>query len=342
MLRKIYRAVVPGFIRRGIRKVRNIPSLFREFREEYTARSITYSYYALMLDWMMCSMFLGASPNDYFKYRFYEKSRRFRRQFVTLGRSRFLIRSFNDGSEDQRKLVEDKTIFAHVFADMTKRKILSSEDLAYEAFTSFLASLGRVIIKPADGYNGNGIYILRASDGEEAIRQAYGSFSQHKYTIEEVLEQDGILRELNPGTVNTMRVNVINNNGQFEIQNAVLRTGQGNKPVDNLSSGGLVSKIDVETGIIISLFCDVIGQRLLRHPLTGTIMIGQKIPLWDKVRETAIEGARRISKVRYTSWDIAVIKGGDVAVVEGNTYGNFQNQQIVDQTGVWEQYKKYL
>ena len=342
MLRKVYCAVVPGFIRRGIRKVRNIPSLFREFREEYTARSITYSCCALMLDWMMCSMFLGASPNDYFKYRFYEKTWRVRRQFVTRRRMTYLIAAFNNGSEDQRKLVEDKTIFAHAFADMTKRRILSSEDLAYEAFTRFLDELGRVIIKPADGYNGNGIYILNASDGEEDIRRAYGSFSQHKYTIEEVLEQDGIFRELNPGTVNTMRVNVINNNGKFELQNAVLRTGQGNKPVDNLSAGGLVSKIDIETGIIISLFCDVMNKKLLQHPLTGTIMIGRKIPLWDKVRETALEGARRIRKVRYTSWDIAVIKGGDVAVVEGNTYGNFQNQQVVTQTGVWEQYRRYL
>ena len=254
----------------------------------------------------------------------------------------WLIGAFNNGSEDERILVEDKTIFAEAFRDFTKRKILSSDGLTLEAFRAFVSKLGRVIIKPADGFNGNDIYILSGSDGEEAIRRAYGTFSSHKYTIEEVLAQDGMLREVNPGTCNTIRVNVINNHGSFEIQNAVLRTGQGSRPVDNLSSGGMVSKVDVDTGTVISLFCDVIGKRLLAHPLTGAVIIGRKIPQWERVKEVAVEAARRISRVKYTSWDIAVITGEDVAIVEGNTYGNFQNQQIVDQVGLWEHYRQYL
>ena len=342
MLRKVYRAVVPQFIRSFIGSIRSFPAQARDFREEYTKRGIKYSYCLLFMDWVLCRVFLGATPDDYFKYRFYDKTWRCRREFITQSRMMWLIGAFNNGSEDERILVEDKTIFAEVFKDFTKRKILSSENLSEQSFRAFINELGRVIIKPADGYNGNYIYILNASDGEEAIRRAYESFSSHKYTIEEVLEQDGLMREINPGTCNTMRVNVINNNGSFEIQNAVLRTGQGNRPVDNLSSGGMASRIDIDTGIVVSPFCDVIGKRLLRHPLTGTILIGQKIPLWDKVKATAIEGARRISRVRYTSWDIAVIKNNDVAIVEGNTYGNFQNQQGIEQAGVWEQYKRYL
>lgn len=346
MLRKIYRAVVPqiirSFIRSFIASIRSLPALARDFPSEYKKRNIKYSFCLLFMDWVLCRIFLGATPDDYFKYRFYEKTWRYRRQFVTWYRSMYLIRTFNSAAEDERILVEDKTIFAEVFKDFTKRKILSSENLSEESFRAFINELGRVIIKPADGYNGMNIYILKASDGEEAIRRAYESFSSHKYTIEEVLEQDGLMREINPGTCNTMRVNVINNNGSFEIQNAVLRTGQGNRPVDNLSSGGMASRIDIDTGIVVSPFCDVIGKRLLRHPLTGTILIGQKIPLWDKVKATAIEAAGKISRVKYTSWDIAVIKNNDVAIVEGNTYGNFQNQQVIEQAGVWEQYKRYL
>ncbi|MBQ6773382.1 MAG: hypothetical protein IJP48_04880 [Synergistaceae bacterium] len=346
MLRKIYRTVVPKFIRlfirRFINKIRVFCSNVKEFSKEYHERKINYSYCILLCDWLMCYFFLGTSTEDYFIYKFYDKSWRQCSQFVTLRRSRFLIASFNNGSEDERILVEDKTIFSDVFKDFTKRKTLSSENLSEEKFKAFLNELGRVIIKPADGYNGNDIYILKASDSDEDIRRAYESFSSHKYTIEEVLEQDGIMRELNPGTLNTMRVNVINNHGSFEIQNAILRSGQGDKPVDNICAGGVVSWIDVDTGIVISPFCDLMNKRVISHPLTGTIMIGKKIPLWERVKEAAIEGAKRISKVKYTSWDIAVIKNEDVAIVEGNTYGNFNIQQVITQNGLWKHYRRYL
>ena len=342
MLKKVYRAVVPNFIRKRIHSVRQLKTEISLFREEYAKRNTNIAYLTMFIDWLLCFFRLGASHEDYFIYRFYERSWRCRRQFITEYGSKFFISSFNDAANDQRILVEDKTIFAEAFSEYTKRKIISSEYLSETDFRAFLCGLGKVIIKPADGYNGMNIDILKASDGEEAIRSAYESFSSHKYTIEEVLEQDGLMREINPGTCNTMRVNVINNNGSFEIQNAILRSGQGDKPVDNICAGGVVSQIDIDTGIVISLFCDLAGKRVLRHPLTGTVAIGRTIPSWDKVKATAIEAAKKISRVRYTSWDIAVIKNGDVAIVEGNTYGNFNIQQVISQAGVLEQYKKYL
>lgn len=346
MLRKIYRALVPESvrfsIRNAIKRVTEFIRQLKEFRKEYHERKVNYSYIILLCDWIMCYIFLGSLAEDYFIYKFYDKNWRGRKKFVTFNRGLDLIRRFNNGSEDERILVEDKTIFAEVFSDLTKRKILSSENLSKERFRAFLNELGRVIIKPADGYNGNNIYILNASDSEEDIQRAYESFSSHKYVIEEVLEQDGIMKELNPGTLNTMRVNVINNNGSFEIQNAILRSGQGNKPVDNICAGGVVTWIDINTGIAASPFCDLNNKRVISHPLTGVIIMGKKIPLWERVKETAITGAKRISKVKYTSWDIAVIKNDDVAVVEGNTYGNFNIQQVITQTGLWEHYKKYI
>ena len=329
-------------MRQGINIIRKFPAEANKFRKEYSERGIKFSFMLLFVDWMLCYVIIGASSEDYFIYRLYEKSWRCAEQFVTERRAHFLINKFNGKAEDQRIMVEDKTIFAEVFSEYTKRKIISSENLSEADFRAFLCRMGRVIIKPADGYNGMNIYILRADDDDEAIRRAYDSFSFHKYTIEEVLEQDGLMREINAGTCNTMRVNVINNKGTFEIQNAVLRAGYGDKPVDNIHAGGVVSQIDISNGIIVSLFCDRSDRRVLQHPMTGTIIIGKKIPSWEKVKASVTKAAKIISRVKYTSWDIAVIKDGDVAIVEGNTYGHFDVQQIPAQAGVWEQYRKYL
>ena len=72
MLRKIYRATVPGFIRSIISGIRSLPAESREFRRDYDRRGIRHSRTILFWDWVLCRAFLGATPDDYFKYRFYD------------------------------------------------------------------------------------------------------------------------------------------------------------------------------------------------------------------------------------------------------------------------------
>ena len=211
-----------------------------------------------------------------------------------------------------------------------------------EQFEDFVKRNNQVIIKPINGFNGNGIFILNYMEGLERIKQVYNFFQDNECVIEEVLQQDGWLHELNPGTLNTMRINVINYNGEFEIQNAILRSGQGFTVTDNICAGGVVAAIDLNTGMIISKFCDLMNREVLEHPLTNTVILGRVIPNWEEVKRVAVEAAKMIPDVIYSSWDIAVIKKGEIAIVEGNSYGNFNIQQIISKKGVLNQYKKYL
>ncbi len=55
---------------------------------------------------------------------------------------------------------------------------------------------------------------------------------------------------------------------------------------------------------------------------------------------TVHEAAKRLESVPFSSWDIAVV-GEEVAVIEGNTYGNMGGQQCLDQIGKWEIYKNF-
>ena len=94
--------------------------------------------------------------------------------------------------------------------------------------------------------------------------------------------------------------------------------------------------------MIISKFCDLMNREVLEHPLTNTVILGRVIPNWEEVKRVAVEAAKMIPDVIYSSWDIAVIKKGKIAIVEGNSYGNFNIQQIISKKGVLNQYKKYL
>lgn len=325
-----------------IRKTMKYIKLWLNFRECYTERNCSLPYMHMWIDWILSLLFLGATAQDYFIYRFYEKKWYLRKQFVTEIKSINIIKKYNNNAQDGRWIVEDKSKFDKVFKAYINRDAISSAETTEEEFVSFVKQHEKVIVKPVDGCNGDNIFIIRYQEGEKRLRTVYKKLSKHKYVIEEVLEQDGWLKELNPGTLNTLRVNIINNNDNYIITNAILRSGQGNVVTDNICAGGVVSWVDIESGIITSMFCDLKDKKVLRHPLTGKIIIGNKIPSWELVKKTAIEAAKIISDVKYTSWDIAVIKNNRVAIVEGNTYGNFNIQQVITQQGVYEQYKALM
>lgn len=198
----------------------------------------------------------------------------------------------------------------------------------------------RIIIKPQNGFNGNGIYIVNYDETID-IQKEFNKIKKENYVIEGVLEQEGVLKKLNPETLNTIRVNAFNNHGKVQIINAILRSGQGNTVTDNICAGGCVARINISNGKVETPFYDLSNHIYYEHPLTNVSVIGETIPYWEDVINTVKEGCAIVPDLGYTSWDIAVIKGGKVAIVEGNSYGNFNIQQVTG-TGVRKEYDRYI
>lgn len=177
---------------------------------------------------------------------------------------------------------------------------------------------------------------------DEELKSAYDKVVSEPYVLETVLTQDGLLRELNPNTLNTCRVNVFNNHGDMEIINAILRTGQGDVVTDNICAGGCVSEIDVNSGEFITKFVDLSDHIYEAHPKTGVVLLGKVMPCWDEIKKIAFAATKRLPGIVYASWDIAVICGNRVAVVEGNTWGNFNIQQVPRQIGLLPYYQTMI
>lgn len=312
-----------------------------EFRKKYNEFNKPGNYYKLKMYWLYMLIFEnGVSAEDFFVYHLYKKTRNERKEFVSLGRSRYIIKLLN--KDCKRELVEDKAVFGEVFSKYLLRNSISSISLTFEAFKKFYMNEKRIIVKPAFGFNGNGIFIIEEGENDLSLKKYFEIIQSKPYVLETVLVQDGILKELNPHTLNTIRINVLNNNGNIKIINAILRSGQGNVVTDNICAGGCVAEVNVDTGEVISNFVDLSNHVYEAHPLTKTILLGKKIPVWDQVREVVISATKLLTGGVYVSWDIAVIKGNRVAIVEGNTYGNFNIQQVIQQKGVWNEYKNFI
>ena len=93
-------------------------------------------------------------------------------------------------------------------------------------------------------------------------------------------------------------------------------------PTDNYSRGGVISLVDLETGVLGPAYSDH-GRRepvwYRDHPDTGARIEGLELPEWDGFVNGLLELCREMSYIPYVGWDIVLTEGG-ITVVEGNNY----------------------
>jgi glutathione synthase/RimK-type ligase-like ATP-grasp enzyme len=70
----------------------------------------------------------------------------------------------------------------------------------------------------------------------------------------------------------------------------------------------------------------------LKHPDTGTQIVGFQIPDWDKLVDLAKEITPMVEGTRYIGWDFAFTSKGWI-VVEGNALGTVGSMQGQDKVG---------
>ena len=91
-------------------------------------------------------------------------------------------------------------------------------------------------------------------------------------------------------------------------------------PVDNVSSGGLCSLVDLATGALGPAVGRPRGPRRVEHdvhPDTGQRITGLRVPDWGGVRRLALELMEAFPDVEHVGWDLCVTDRGPL-VVEGN------------------------
>lgn len=178
----------------------------------------------------------------------------------------------------------------------------------------FLSSHAKVLVKPTDKSSGKGIHLY----AEESIEQLV----QAHYLLEEFVIQHHSISELNPSSVNTIRVyTMLDSNKEPHILTASLRVGGKNAEVDNFHSGGVGYPIDIESGVIKEAGADIIGNRYLFHPGTNVKVIGFQVPNWKELTKFVFSACCVLPNARLIAWDVAVLEDG-FEMIEGNYDGD--------------------
>ena len=170
----------------------------------------------------------------------------------------------------------------------------------------------------------------------------YDYIKGKKVIIEEVISQCAELKDLNPSSVNTIRVYSVEKENRIFITGALLRIGNGKCITDNYSSGGLAATIDVETGIIISPAVSQNNDNVYVHPYTNKVIIGLQIPKWSEVLECVKQAHSKIPQLCYIGWDVVICEDGTVTFLEANTCSGVELQQHPLRKGVKHVYAPYL
>ena len=157
------------------------------------------------------------------------------------------------------------------------------------------------------------------------------------YIIESLLKQQGFLNQINPNSVNTVRINTLIDGNNIRVLSVGFRTGVGTRVTDNSHSGGIFWQVNPETGQIAYGSRDF-GKIFSAHPETGVVVTGAYIPRYQEALDLCFLAHKRLPSIPQIGWDV-VISDDYLALIEGNSGPGIHN---VINKNEWKYMKKYM
>lgn len=225
-----------------------------------------------------------------------------------------------------KALLQDKAVFARALADrglagwapQTYGEIVDGtfRALSAEALQQARAA-HRVVVKPALGHGGRGVELVEGA----ALTTRTWPAGVH-LLVQERVQQHPVLAAVSPGALNTMRVLAVRLPDRGPVLAAAVHrwATAASGSVDNVSSGGLCSRVDLDTGRLgpaVGMPSTRERREIDDHPDTGQRIAGLEVPGWPAVRELALTLMCAFPEVDHVGWDLCVSTGGPL-VVEGN------------------------
>lgn len=310
-----------------------------EVVKEKSGQNKVYTFF----DILVCAARYGAGYYDYVMFGFYDMNHAQRDTYLTRVRNKRVQDIMNPHESCDE--MDDKLLFNKIFADYIGREALNGETATVEQLDTFLQGQDAIFAKINHGDCGRGVEKLYVKDFSDT--KAMLDYIQEKklYVLEHVLRQHPDMARLHPQSVNTMRILTDRVDGVTHIAYITVKMGCGEGVCDNSGQGGILCRVDPETGKIISPATDDYFYVYDKHPDTGVELMGYQLPMVPEAIELAKKAAEVFPKVGHTGWDIAITPDGP-AIIEGNDFPGTDLCQLApfypEKCGLWPYYKQLL
>lgn len=175
----------------------------------------------MFIDTAISTLLFGSGLQDYLNYKFYEKSFKERKTYVTIGNMAKAYETL--ANIEYAPFFSNKVNFHKNFSKFTKRDFLSPDD-TYENFEKFISKHEEFVMKPQVGLGGTDILKIKTSEIEDK-KEFFKNIKEKKCFIEELVIQDENWGILSPNSINTLRVMTGAVNGKSKIVFAAARIG---------------------------------------------------------------------------------------------------------------------
>ena len=307
--------------------------------KEKSGQSKVYTFF----DILVCAAKYGAGYYDYLMFGFYDMNGRQRDTYLTRVRNKKIMDLMNDPAFSDE--FDDKLRFNKTFAAYLGRKTLNGETATEEELAEFIRGQEAIFAKINHGDCGRGVEKLYVKDfNSPAAMLAY--IREHGLVVlEHVLPQHEDMARLHPSSVNTMRILTDLVDGQVHIAYITVKMGRGSGVCDNSGQGGILCRVDPQSGKIISPATDDYFNVYEKHPDTGIVLQGYQLPMVDRAVAMAKEAALVFPQVGHVGWDMAITPTGP-AIIEGNEFPGTDLCQLApfypEKCGLWPYYKELL
>ena len=223
-------------------------------------------------------------------------------------------------------LYNQKQVFVKENVDFRINSLPEFKNLLVTIFNQNPAYQSVFIKQTCESYGGDHVFRITpqqlANDGG-LLADLYAIIIKSGFLFQETILQHPELNRINPSCINTIRMDTfIDKDGKVNLMSAYLRMSTNNKHVDNISSGGCLVGIDLQSGKLrkdgYAGFgaCGTVIYRC--HPVTKTVFEGFTIPYFEEATRMVLRAAGLVPGLRLVGWDVAISETGPV-LVEGNS-----------------------
>lgn len=188
----------------------------------------------------------------------------------------------------------------------------------------------KMIIKPTiDSGAGKGLHLINEDNINEVKAKTKKAFNNNpgNFIVQKFITQHSVISELNPTSVNTIRLFSFLDNQEVIILGAHIRTGKKDSFHDHF---GVVYGIDKEGKLYDFGIKSHDGYKLYRNKMNSNFE-NIKIPNFDKILSIIENKHEKLAHFRLIAWDFAINYDGEPLFIEINLKSpGINNHQLID------------
>lgn len=179
---------------------------------------------------------------------------------------------------------------------------------------------GELIIKPSiESKGGKSIEFINNSDENSSEVSIYNILKERDgdFVVQKVLKQHHKMAELNPDSINSVRVLTLLWGGQVRILSSLVRIGVKGCRIDNPHTSNGFSCVLTSEGKMIDTVYDRDWKPYKELP-NGLVVEGFEVPFYDRIIETVTRLHPLVPHFRIIGWDMTVSEDGEPIMIEAN------------------------